>query len=545
MPLSTTPANSTPVRTLFRPVSWLSSGPDNQEPTCENIKKHCAEKNTGWWGRRTLLEYFGAVGLIVAGILGIFGLKNDNNVGKWIGGIGALVSIVAGGIGVFCGVDLGNKAEDKPEVEKPEEKPTERSKQNKEKFLSELSSMQNIDKEKFLHKVKSLSPIQGADRKEAVKVLLQKSEGSDVIGWLSEILSKEDLTKDIEALDESNVEEAMYCLGQIKDPKVYELLSGYLKDENMSPRYREYALDSLVSSQDDKVLTTLIDFFEDKNCVGKGKEWLFYGEGNRYVRESIAWDLSSMSDQRAKNALIIRLNDKSEDEDLRGNIGHILMRRQYGEKHQKDSDIYNALYACLTDKKEKNEVRRKIADELGQISVYPDTVDELSNLLQALEKIQKGDNPIKDTDQRVICTLRNRIIEHKEGKIGVLIHYLENSSRSASREARELTRALFSQCTEAERERIGNVLYKYLDDKDKPKEIRQTIIDELGQQSVTPNVKEIIRRFILALEKIKLREGDKAVCDNADRPILSTLKTRLAECEKSTTPFPPTPPGAA
>lgn len=250
MSLSTTPTNSTPVKALLRPVSWLSSGPDNQEATEENIRSHCIEKKTGWWGKRTLLEYFGVAGFILTGILGIFGIKNDNNVNKWLGGIGAALCAVIAGIGAFCGVSLSDKnpeeangsdeqeSEQTPKIKAEED---ERFKDIKELFTEDATLAKSEGRKKLLKesidknsesKVTSLlativadSSVSYKDRGYAVEYLKEIGSEDAVKGIVSFFKKGE---KHVGSLVSPKVKDALI---ELKSPVSVEPLMNYLGDE--------------------------------------------------------------------------------------------------------------------------------------------------------------------------------------------------------------------------------------------------------------------------------------------------------------------------
>lgn len=115
MSLSTPTTTQKIVSTILRPISWISSGPDDKDPTYENIRNYCIEKNTNFFGKRTPLEYLGVCGLIISGIIGFFGIKQDSQTSKWTGGIFGLISIIITAIGISCGVSLSDKTKETDE----------------------------------------------------------------------------------------------------------------------------------------------------------------------------------------------------------------------------------------------------------------------------------------------------------------------------------------------------------------------------------------------------------------------------------------------
>lgn len=250
MSLSTTPTTSTPVKALLRPVSWLISGPENQEATEENIRSHCIEKRTGWWGKRTLLEYFGVAGFILTGILGIFGIKNDNNVNKWLGGIGAALCAVIAGIGAFCGVSLSDKNPEEAnssDEQEPEQIPTikaeedERFKDIKELFTEDASLAKSEGRKKLLKDV-----IDKLDESKVTSLLatliLDKNVNSNdrtaAVEYLSEI-GNEDAIKAIISVFKKEKEhgfeffvtKASEALIKLKSPVSVDPLIKYLVSE--------------------------------------------------------------------------------------------------------------------------------------------------------------------------------------------------------------------------------------------------------------------------------------------------------------------------
>ena len=89
------------VNFLCRQISWTVSGPSNKEPTEENIRDHVKTKNTGFFGKRSVLEYSGAGGFILGGLLWILGKRNESKPTKWTGFLASLAGIVSTLVGIL------------------------------------------------------------------------------------------------------------------------------------------------------------------------------------------------------------------------------------------------------------------------------------------------------------------------------------------------------------------------------------------------------------------------------------------------------------
>ncbi len=269
-----------------RPIGLRMS--QGKEPTFEDVRKW-KEKSPNIILQQSYLTVGSAIAAVIGTVLGIIGFKKDSTLGKWFGGILALVGIGSGGVGAYI-TKLINEAFE--EIKKSEE-----MYQRQFEILIRNSLQESISKkDETLRNEFRKQFINDRENIGKVKTVLEKIKSADK--------------------DEELREEASICLKMLagREKEINEAIE-CLKDKSAGENERCDAAQSLRKISDKNVADALIERIKDKTDV------FYYTDEKTNEREILgtirSTAIMTIHKDWVKDIVLAVLKDDSDDAGIR------------------------------------------------------------------------------------------------------------------------------------------------------------------------------------------------------------------------------------